>query len=182
MEYDLRIVLANIFEAGLQPDLIESIAQDIRIRTAREDPPPKEFGKRSFDRHLSFVKQLNCLMLPLVGADSVFDGLHKGITSIAVDLNRNISTDAKGEFSEIKPIMGDIFDPDFHKWANREQDARDCAGQTILATTMMGVKFRLPGREWRVCSRAEVEIFDVPSVPAERRVSMILPSKRRRGR
>lgn len=117
-------------------------------------------------------------MLPLVGADSVFDGLHKCIATIAAELNSNVSTDTKGEFEPITPIMGDPFDPHFHKWTNREQDARDCAGQTILAITMIGIKFRLPGREWRVCCRAEVEIFNAPSVSAEPRVSTIVPSKR----
>ena len=178
MECNKEIILANIFEAGLQPHIIESIAQDIRIRTAREDTPPKEFAERLYSRHVSFVKQLNCLMLPLVGTDSVFAGFHKGIANLAADLNGKISSDTKGEFAEIRPMMGDLFDPHFHKLADREQDARDCAGQTILATTMVGIKYRLPGREWRVCSLAEVEVINVPSVSAQKRASRIVPSKR----
>jgi hypothetical protein len=117
-------------------------------------------------------------MLPLVGAGSVFDRFHKGIAKLAADLNGNISTDTKGEFGEIRPMMGDVFDPRFHRLADHEQDARNCAGQPILVTTMIGIKFRLPGREWRVCSPAEVEVINVSSASAQRRVSSIVPSKR----
>lgn len=104
-------------------------------------------------------------MLPLVGADSVFNNLHNSIVEIAQDLNVKIWTDVKGEFAKIEPTLGDDFDPHQHKPKdrdrNRDKGPDERVGQYILATAMVGIKRKVPGGEWRVCSHAEVELLQV---------------------
>lgn len=118
--------------------------------------------------------------MPIVGCDSVFDRFHRGIAELAIKLNAHISTDTRGAFQEIRPVLGDLFDPQFHGLDVQEQDPSSFAGQPILVTTMIGIKYRVPGRDWRVCSRAEVELQRVPVSAGQRKDSPILPRKRPR--
>lgn len=126
------------------------------------------------------MEEMNRIMLPLVGADSAFNEFHSCFADLAVDLNANIGTEVRGEFQEINPAMGELFDPVAHKSASREGDDQDYSDQPILVTAMIGIKFRLPGKEWRVCVRAEVELWRVSTSgpPGHRRITSIVPNKR----
>jgi hypothetical protein len=143
-----------------------------------EDDQPKQFSEQLKSRHQSFVQLLNNAMMAIVGCDSVFDGFHRAIADLAIELNAHISTDTRGTFREIRPVAGDLFDPHFHRLENGEQDPGNCAGHPILVTTMVGIKYRLPVREWRVCSPAEVEIQRLPVSAGPPKVSRIVPCKR----
>ncbi len=64
----------------------------------------------------------------------------------------------KGEFEPIKPEAGDCFDDSVHKRDNLGYDITSPVGKTILATLMVGVRFKSPGEEWMVCSKADVQL------------------------
>jgi hypothetical protein len=171
--------LANFSEAGNSPQTAEQIIQSTRIqamealRNPKVTPQPKELLKRVTKRQEAFVEQLNITMKPILGGDSDLEKRHRVIAGLATDLNLKISA-YSGEFKEIAPKLNENekFDPNFHTPDNPELEDQDLSGQPILVTTMMGIKFRLPGRPWRTCSKARVQLVPCSTnIPS----SMVMP-------
>jgi hypothetical protein len=196
--------VANIREAGHSPEQAENLIYEYRMRVmkAHETPPspddfeiPPEFRDRMSRRRQAFVEHLNLTMLPLVGGDSDVQARHKKIANIASELNLKVFA-YKGTFEEVNPQMADKFDPECHVEENAEPSFPNLAGQSILVTTMLGVRFKHPEKGWRTCSPAKVKAWlrndapkdspqsriplpDIPGGGPANQMVRIIPKKRR---
>jgi hypothetical protein len=160
--------------------------QDNRIRTMKEKP--EDFSERVRVRYETHLRELDEAMKWLVGCRKEFHGFHQEITEIAGDLNAKIWA-YLGEFEPIYPQTEVEFDPNLHLPDTQEYEPQDYTGRDIMMPTMIGIKYRLPGKEWRICSRAKVRMWPdpVPSAATpkaansnvnERSYSRIVPQKR----
>ncbi len=146
--------IANHTEAGNSPEKAEQIIQSTRIQAmeALRNPnitaKPKELLERVTKRQEAFVEQLNIAMKPILGGGSDLEKRHTVIAALATDLNLKISA-YSGEFKEIAPklIMGENFDSNLHTPDNPELEGQDLSGQTILVSTIIGIKFSDDGRQ-----------------------------------
>ena len=95
--------------------------------------------------------------MPLVSGDAEVQGHHKRMATHARDLKLITST-YRGTFEAIRPNFRTPFDPTLYSLENpaSDVDKGDLAGQPVLVTTLPGIKFKLPGGEWRVCAEALV--------------------------
>ncbi|PMD53750.1 uncharacterized protein K444DRAFT_146014 [Hyaloscypha bicolor E] len=159
--------LANACEVGHTSEHAENIIHEYRIRLMKafeaspEDPDiPPEFRDRLSERRRAFVALLNVTMLPLVGGNTDVQARHRKMASVASELNLKVFA-YKGTFEEIRPQMNEQFDPQRHAEDTLEPGFLDLAGQAILMTTMMGVRFRHPEKGWRTCSPAKVKVWSV---------------------
>lgn len=151
----------------IQPNLLESIIQDSRIRVMSKKPEnAQHFTQRRTLRHDDFVKQLNSTMHSLVGCNDETKRFHSDISRIAAGLNEKIfAYQVKGVHEPIIAKTGDAFDPEHHELDSPELgvagiNQRDLKGKTILLTTIVGVKFKARGEEgWVVCSPAKVRLW-----------------------
>ena len=162
------------------------MVQDNRLRTMKERP--EDFSERARIRYETQVRELHEAMKWLVGCRKEFHGFHQQIVKIAEDLNSKIWT-YLGEFEQIYPKTEYVFDPKLHVSDPQEHEPQDYTGKDIMMPTMIGIKFRLPGKEWRICSRAKVRMWPKPtqnhttpkaaySGLAEKPHSRIIPPKR----
>ncbi len=128
-----------------------------------DDPEvPPEFLDRVTRRRQTFVEQLNATMLPLVGGNSNIQVRHQQMAKVALELHLKTSA-YRGKFEEIKPQMLDWFNPERHAEENPGPDYPDLVGRSILVTTMPGVRFKHPEKDWRTCVRAKVKVSPVNS-------------------
>ena len=163
--------------------------------TNPEDPQIQpEFRERLSRRRQAFMETLNVTMLPLVGGDSDVQARHKKIAKIASELNLKVFA-YRGTFVQIYPHIKEPFDLEYHTEENPELE--DLAGQLILMTTMMGIKYEHPEKGWRTYSPAKVKVWPanntlrhrtarVPSPDMARgnppnQTTRIVPKKRRAG-
>jgi hypothetical protein len=155
--------LLTIASAGRTPEHADMTIQAFRIHCAKAFKSPNEAEKPKYltdrinNQHQSFVELLNNAMMPLVSGDTEVQGHHKRIAMHARDLKLITST-YRGTFEAIGPNFRTPFDPTLYSLENptSDVDKGDLAGQPILVTTLPGIKFRLPGGEWRVCAEAFV--------------------------
>jgi hypothetical protein len=197
----IHLTSANICGAGHSPHQADSLIHDYRIRlmkaheTNAEDPQiPSEFRDRLSGRRQAFMELLNVTMLPLVGGDSDVQARHKKIAKIASELNLKVFA-YRGTFVQIYPRFKEPFDLEYHTEENPELE--NLAGQPILVTTMMGIKYEHPEKGWRTYSPAKVKAWpannawrhrtarvplpDIPRGNPPKQTTRIVPQKRRVG-
>ena len=107
-------------------------------------------------------EKLESAMQPLGGCFPEASSLHSKVADLAGVLKAELSA-YTGTFEAIDPKMDDVFDPELHDLDSFDpaMEGLDASGQLIQWTTMIGIKFRLPGMPWRVCSRAIVQVGNV---------------------
>jgi len=156
---------ANKCEAGHSHDQAENLIHEYRVQIMKafeispEHPDiPQEFRERVSRRRQGFVEHLNFTMLSLVGGNSDAQSRHRKIASIASELNLKVFA-YRGIFEEIRPQMKEPFDAQRHAEENPEPDFPDLEGHAILVTTMMGVRFKHPEKDWRICFPAKVKMW-----------------------
>jgi hypothetical protein len=163
--------------------------------TNPEDPHiPPEFRERLDRGRQAFMELLNVTMLPLVGGDSDVQARHKKIAKIASELNLKVFA-YRGTFVQIYPQIKEPFDLEYHTEENPELE--DLAGQLILLTTMLGIKYEHPEKGWRTYSPAKVKAWlanntlrhrtarvplpDMPQGSPPGQITRIVPKRRRVG-
>lgn len=180
----------NICKAGHSDDQALNLIHDYQIRVMKayktRDPDiPPSIRDRLSRRHQTFVELLNRTMLPLVGGGKDIQLRHEIIADFASELNLKVSA-YRGTFEEIKPQITELFD--FERHVEENQAPGDSTGERILVTTMMGVRYKHPEKDWRICSSAKVKPWPVRNAPlaTPKRVplpdqpgSSIVPKKRR---
>lgn len=162
-------------------------------QTNPEDPLiPREFRERLYGRRQAFMEGLNVTMLPLVGGDNEVQARHKKIAKIASELNLKVFA-YRGTFVQINPCIKEPFDLEYHTEENPELE--DLAGQPILLTTMMGIKYEHPEKGWRTYCPARTNVWlanntlrhraarvplpDMPQGNPPNQTTRIVPKKRR---
>jgi hypothetical protein len=162
---------------GFEPDLAETWVQDNRLRTMREGTG--EYQNRRRDQGERHIRQLNPVMMPLIGGIGGNEGLHRihiRIADIAGDLNAKFWA-YTGTYKEIMPGIGDRFDPKYHVSDDPLDEFKDLSDRLIMLITMVGVQFHIPGKEWRISSRAKVRLWpSSEQAPASPDVSLPAPS------
>ncbi len=145
--------------------------------TNPEDPHiPPDFRDRVYRRRQAFMELLNVTMLPLVGGDSDVQARHKKIAKIASELNLKVFA-YRGTFVQIYPHIKEPFDLEYHREENPELE--DLAGQPILVTTMMGIKYEHPEKGWRTYSPAKVKVWSANITLRHRTARVPLPDMAR---
>jgi hypothetical protein len=145
--------------------------------TNPEDPHiPPEFRERLYKKRQAFMELLNVTMLPLVGGDSDVQARHKKIAKIASELNLKVFA-YRGTFVQIYPHIKEPFDLEYHTEENPELE--DLAGQLILMTTMMGIKYEHPEKGWRTYSPAKVKVWPANNTLRHRTARVPLPDMAR---
>jgi hypothetical protein len=119
--------------------------------------PPDSFKKTVQRRREWHTAQLNNAMMPLTGGDKGLHDFHQGVVSVALDLNAQFEA-YTGEHEEIAPQIGSQFEDGLHECVGLPCNAASSVGKHILATLMIGVRYRLPGKEWVVCCKAKVQL------------------------
>jgi hypothetical protein len=127
------------------------------FKSSNEAEKPKYLSERINNQHQAFIERFNTAMMPLVSGDAEVQGHHKRMATHARDLKLITST-YRGTFEAIRPNFRTPFDPTLYSLENpaSDVDKGDLAGQPVLVTTLPGIKFKLPGGEWRVCAEALV--------------------------
>jgi hypothetical protein len=98
-------------------------------------------------------------MTPLVGSSDSLHSLHIMIAKLAEDLNKNFNT-FTGTFELIRPEVGEELNPQLHTPKTAGNEGEKVSGRRIQFATGVGVRFRLPGyRDWRICTKAEVQLY-----------------------
>jgi hypothetical protein len=130
------------------------------FKSPSEAEKPKYLSERIHNQHQSFIERLNTAMMPLVSGDTEVQGHHKRIATHARDLKLITST-YRGTFEAIRPNIRTPLDPTLHSLENpaSDVDKEELAGQHVMVTTLPGIKFMLPGGEWRVCAEALVHLW-----------------------
>ena len=160
---DMRCVFpANNRKAGLSEDQAEDLIHEYRIRVmkaykanADDANIPAELRDRISKRKQTFIELLNLTMLPLVGGGKEVQKRHRRIADLASELNLKVSA-YRGIFEEIRPQITEPFDCECHVEENSEPG--DLPGQSVLVTTMVGIRYKHPEKDWRMCSPAKVKI------------------------
>lgn len=146
--------------AGISESDSERIVYDHRLRIARlyEQHPHDSTISVDFREHMAsqqqkFVEKLNTAMLSLVGGNNETQKQHQKIAKVATELKLIIAA-YKGTFEPIKPQMNEVF-----KGLQNVSDTVDPEGRLVLVTTMIGIQYSLPGKPWRTCLQARVELW-----------------------
>jgi hypothetical protein len=139
-----------------------------------------EYHKRRRDQRETHIRRLNAAVMPLIGGIGGNEGIHRihmRIADIAGDLNAKFAA-FTGTYEAIMPGIGDRFDPKYHVSDDPLDEFSDLSDRLILLTTMVGVQFRIPGKEWRICSRAKVRLWpNSDQAPAAPDISLPSPSE-----
>jgi hypothetical protein len=150
--------LANI-TIGFEPDLADMWVQDNRIRTMRENTG--DYHRCHRVQRDMYIRRLNAAMMPLIGGmggNEAINRIHMRIADIAGDLNAKFAA-YTGTFEGIMPGIGDRFDARIHVSDDPLDEYKDLSGRLIMLTTMVGIKFHIPGKEWRYTSKAKVWLW-----------------------
>lgn len=132
------------------------IAQDNYHRMAKSSL----FEERSKLRREKDTNKINAAMLPLIGMNQESNKLHEALVGIGSLLNTAIWS-YSGIFEEIHPRLGNNFDSQYHILDNEDKDHNDLGilNALVAMTVVPGMKYKLSGKEWRVCVRATVVLL-----------------------
>ena len=119
------------------------------------------YQARREEQRDKFIRKLNAAMMPLVSGIGGNEGLHQIheiIADLAGDLKAKFSA-YTGEFEDVMPGIGDQFDAEKHESDDPMDEDGELANRYVMLTTMVGVKFRIPGQPMQILSKAKVRLW-----------------------
>ncbi|TGO24644.1 hypothetical protein BPAE_0098g00340 [Botrytis paeoniae] len=126
--------------------------QEYHRRMAETQP----FEDRMKLRRTSMSEKMNMIMQPLIGAGDNMNSFHGCMAKVGNELH-NIVGSYKGEFESIWAPPDSKFDSSIHALDDSQLHPNFVIeGGDILITTCFGVRYKAPGKDWRVCAPAKV--------------------------
>lgn len=112
-------------------------------------------------RQKEYTTKINNAMSTLVSGTHQFAELHEELVNLGTFLNTMISS-YTGTFEAIHPRLGENFDSRFHALENSymDSDGAEAGIRGVAMTVAPGLRYQLPGRDWRVCVRAKVILVE----------------------
>jgi hypothetical protein len=175
---DLSILFRHVLTyaaAGISNSDSERIVHDHRVRIARlyernphDSTIPADFKVHVAAQQQMFIENLNASMLLLVGGNKETQKQHQKIAKVATELKLIIAA-YKGIFEPIQPQMNEVF-----KGLENVSDMEDPEERPVLVTTMIGIRYSLPGKPWRTCLQARVDLWPErqPSTDSSRSITL----------
>jgi hypothetical protein len=149
----------NAYESLVfSPEVADIITQDVQIHTIKDtqETASRRFWQRLDEQADSYIRQLDAVMVPLVGDSDKIHELHKKIASLANQATRDFHA-YTGTFELVRPLASHEFEPHFHQLDHNQKARR---GRRIQLATNIGIKFKLPDyKDWRICAKAVVELY-----------------------
>ncbi|TGO72621.1 hypothetical protein BELL_0434g00020 [Botrytis elliptica] len=122
----------------------------------RQMAETQPFEDRMKLRRTSMSEKMNMIMQPLIGAGDNMNSFHESMAKVGNELH-NIVGSYKGEFESIWAPPDSKFDSRIHALDDSQLHPNFVIeGGDVLITTCFGVKYKAPGRDWRVCAPAKV--------------------------
>ncbi|KAF7882140.1 hypothetical protein EAF00_011656 [Botryotinia globosa] len=107
-------------------------------------------------RRTNMSEKMNMIMQPLIGAGDNMNSFHESMAKVGNELH-NIVGSYKGEFESIWAPPDSKFDSSIHALDDSQLHPNFVIeGGDVLITTCFGVRYKAPGRDWRVCAPAKV--------------------------
>ncbi|TEY73296.1 hypothetical protein BOTCAL_0080g00240 [Botryotinia calthae] len=137
--------------------------QEYHCQMAETQP----FEDRVKLRRTNMSEKMNMIMQPLIGAGDNLNSLHECMTKVGSELHTIVGS-YKGEFESIWAPPDSKFNPSIHALDDSQlHPSFVIEGGDILITTCFGVRYKAPGRDWRVCAPAKV-ILAPPTISGGR--------------
>ncbi|TGO63136.1 hypothetical protein BCON_0015g00650 [Botryotinia convoluta] len=122
----------------------------------RQMAETQPFKDRMKLRRTSMSEKMNMIMQPLIGAGDNMNSFHGCMAKVGNELH-NIVGSYKGEFESIWAPPDSKFDSSIHALDDSQLHPNFIIeGGDILITTCFGVRYKAPGKDWRVCAPAKV--------------------------
>ncbi|KAF5872255.1 putative transcription factor cys6 protein [Botrytis fragariae] len=122
----------------------------------RQMAETQPFEDRMKLRRTSMSEKMNMIMQPLIGAGDNMNNFHGCMAKVCNELH-NIVGSYKGEFESIWAPPDSKFDSSIHALDDSQLHPNFIIeGGDILITTCFGVRYKAPGKDWRVCAPAKV--------------------------
>ncbi|KAK6596351.1 hypothetical protein H4I95_10267 [Botrytis cinerea] len=126
--------------------------QEYHCQMAETQP----FEDRVKLRRTDMSEKMNMIMQPLIGAGDNMNSLHECMAKVGSELHTIVGS-YKGEFESIWAPPGSKFNTSIHALDDSQLHPNFVIeGGDILITTCFGVRYKAPGRDWRVCVPAKV--------------------------
>ncbi|KAF7947485.1 hypothetical protein EAE96_008572 [Botrytis aclada] len=134
----------------------EHVADIFMQEHHRQMAETQPFEDRMKSRCTSMSEKMNMIMQPLIGAGENINSFHGGMAKVGNELH-NIVGSYKGEFESIWAPPDSKFDSSIHALDDSQLHPNFVIeGGDVLITTCFGVRYKAPGRDWRVCAPAKV--------------------------
>ncbi|KAI9649761.1 hypothetical protein NHQ30_002342 [Ciborinia camelliae] len=150
----------------------EPVAHTFLQEHLRQISETNGFEEKLKSRCIALAEKMNMIMQPLIGANNRVADLHRCMAKMSNELHTIIKS-YKGCFESILAAPGTKFDSKLHILEDSQlrPDIVVIEGD-ILMTTCSRVRYKAPGRDWRICAPEKVIL--APPRPTSS------PSKRKR--